>query len=476
MERLAGDAHRVTLRRRRSRRWRWRSSRNDGTERDRAAGARRPPDGRLSHRGPRPSPGVRGRPRLDDPGRHVPHRRRVGRDPARGCGADSVLRRAPLGPVRRWAAPRTAILQLDRCRRQPRRQHPLQQAHPGDSRDLGDLRAYQYGGNGADGIGFFLVDGSTRSPRPAASAEASATPSATASRGVLGGYLGVGLDAFGNFYDDGEITGASCPVGQRSPTTASGPIAPNVITLRGPGAGTAGYCWLDSTVPKPITNPTKPGHDAQRGHGNAARDRRSPPRSAAINVQITPVPLTTRPQRDRAGAVHRRRAVDHRALHPRTAQPPSTYKFGFSASTGGQRRPPAPRRRSRHDRAPPQPQLEKQVDRSGAALPPVITAGTEIPYQYTVTNTGAPVTGLFIADDQIATAGITCDATSLTTAPALGPSTLSPVLHRHRPPTSPRASREHRDGQRDPRPAARSFAAGDRHGSARVARSRSRKP
>ena len=64
------------------------------------------------------------------------------------------------------------------------------------------------------------------------------------------------------------------------------------------------------------------------------------------------------------------------------------------------------------------------MDRAGPPLPAIITTGTVIPYQYTVTNTGAPVTGLFIADDKIATSGITCDATTLTTAPAPGSSTV----------------------------------------------------
>ena len=34
-----------------------------------------------------------------------------------------------------------------------------------------------------------------------------------------GGYVGVGLDAYGNFYNDGEFRGTGCPAGQRSPTS-----------------------------------------------------------------------------------------------------------------------------------------------------------------------------------------------------------------------------------------------------------------
>src|SRR6478735_10425867 len=106
------------------------------------------------------------------------------------------------------------------------------------------LRQFQYGGTGADGIGFFLVDGATNLTATGANggslgyAENDGTQ-----QGVKGGYVGVGFDSFGNYYNDGESRGTGCPVGQRSPTTNSGPIAPNVITVRGPGNGLTGYCY-----------------------------------------------------------------------------------------------------------------------------------------------------------------------------------------------------------------------------------------
>ncbi len=96
---------------------------------------------------------------------------------------------------------------------------------------------YQYGGNGADGIGFFLVDGSTSLTQTGGLGGSLGYAQRNNEPGVNGGYLGVGLDAYGNFFDDGENRGANCPVGQRSPTTATGAMAPNVITLRGPGRG-----------------------------------------------------------------------------------------------------------------------------------------------------------------------------------------------------------------------------------------------
>ena len=147
---------------------------------------------------------------------------------------------------------------------------------------------YQYGGNGADGIGFFLVDGSTSLTATGGLGGSLGYAQRNQEPGVFGGYLGVGLDAYGNFYNDGENRGAGCPLGQRSPTTATGAIAPNVITLRGPGQGTTGYCWLDSTVPKPITNPTKPGTTLNGGTGTLRASTLAASKRT-VNVQVTPV-------------------------------------------------------------------------------------------------------------------------------------------------------------------------------------------
>lgn len=290
---------------------------------------------------------------------------------------------------------------------------------------------YQYGGNGADGIGFFLVDGSVSLTQTGGLGGSLGYAQRNQEPGVNGGYLGVGLDAYGNFFDDGENRGASCPVGQRSPTTATGAIAPNVITLRGPGSGLTGYCWLNATVPKPITNPTHPGTTLNGGTGTLRASTLAASKRL-VNVQVTPV---TAP--DGAHVIVQVKYTDAGPWIteldiPAPANTPSTYKFGFSASTGGSNDVHL-LRAARIDtiNTLASLQLEKQIDRGlgRAPLPPIITVGTQIPYQYIVTNTGVPVTGLFITDDQIATANITCDATSLTTAPAVGSSTSCHGIH-----------------------------------------------
>ena len=251
------------------------------------------------------------------------------------------------------------------------------------------LDQYQYGGTGADGIGFFLVDGSTNLTEAGAPGGSLGYAQRNAEPGIRGGVLGVGLDAYGNFYDDGEGRGVGCPAGQRSPSTASGPVAPNVITLRGPGAGTTGYCYLASTTPPvPPANPNKPGTTLNGGTGTL----RASTLTASwrqVNIQVTPRPqprviVQVRYHPDVAGDPW----ITELNV-PAPAGLPRTYKFGLSASTGGSNDVHLIRNALVQSINPlSNLQLEKQVDRTAGNLPPVITAGTVIPYQYTVTNAG----------------------------------------------------------------------------------------
>lgn len=284
---------------------------------------------------------------------------------------------------------------------------------------------YQYGGNGADGIGFFLVDGSTSLTATGGLGGSLGYAQRLSEPGIVGGYLGVGLDAYGNYWDDGEGRGGGCPAGQRSPSTASGAIAPNVISLRGPGAGLSGYCLLGATVPQPVTNPNKPGTTLNGGSGTL-RANTLAASLRTVNIQITPVTAQNPVPRVIVQVRYTPTGPWITELNiPAPANTPSTYKFGLSASTGGSNDVHLIRAASIQTILPlPQLQLEKQVDRTRGSLPAVITAGTRIPYQYTVTNAGSiPVTSLSITDSLIPTGSITCAATTLQPAPALGSST-----------------------------------------------------
>ncbi|MBM9460130.1 sortase [Nocardioides sp. zg-536] len=288
---------------------------------------------------------------------------------------------------------------------------------------------FQYGGTGADGIGFFLVDGATDltatgAPGGSLGYAQRRVGSGAFEPGVDGGLLGVGLDAYGNYYDDGEARGNGCPADQGSPSTADGSVAPNVITLRGPGQGTVGYCYLASTTPAAPADPDNPGTTLNGGTGTL-RARTLAGSWRQVNIQVTPAPEPRVIVQVRYNPADADDPWITELDVPAPAGLPSTYKFGLSAATGGQNDVHLIRNAVVQSVVPlSQLQLEKQVDRSGEPLPAVITPGTVIPYQYTVTNAGQEtLSTLDITDDRI-TGAITCDSTTLPPAPAPGSTTV----------------------------------------------------
>lgn len=94
-----------------------------------------------------------------------------------------------------------------------------------------------YGGTGADGIGFFLMDGSKD---PGVGAEGGSLGYSCANNnavydGLVGAYLGLGMDEFGNFLNQGDNT--SSGYGAQS----------GRIGLR--GAGNTAWSWLNGNYP-----------------------------------------------------------------------------------------------------------------------------------------------------------------------------------------------------------------------------------
>ncbi|BEP11707.1 hypothetical protein acdb102_00180 [Acidothermaceae bacterium B102] len=114
------------------------------------------------------------------------------------------------------------------------------------------FNSYQFDGNGldqyaADGIAFFLAASDpnnaaatpvTLGPSGGSLGYTDATVTPAALPGLTNGYLGFGLDVYGNFSNTGE----NPPCGLTSPTV------PESVAVRGPGNGTSGYCLL-STAP-----------------------------------------------------------------------------------------------------------------------------------------------------------------------------------------------------------------------------------
>ena len=108
------------------------------------------------------------------------------------------------------------------------------------------FNSYQWGGTGADGLAFVLAAVNPANPViPSALGQSggalgySAETSTT--NGLTDGYLGVGLDAYGNFSNKYEGTGCTDP-----PNITS--RMPGQVVVRGPGNLTVGYCALQSSA------------------------------------------------------------------------------------------------------------------------------------------------------------------------------------------------------------------------------------
>ncbi|MEG4397321.1 DUF4347 domain-containing protein, partial [Microcoleus sp. BROC3] len=172
-----------------------------------------------------------------------------------------------------------------------------------------DLFAYG-GSTGADGVSFFLINGTT-TPTAAGGFGGSLgyAPNNTSSTpGIAGGYLGVGLDEFGNFSTSNE--GREGGTGQLLDS----------IAIRGSAATTYSF----------LTNATVPG-----GIDNVSATTRTAA-NVKKTVQITLIPVSnilSVALDDNADGVFETFINIPNVVAVNEAIPP-TFKFGFASSTG----------------------------------------------------------------------------------------------------------------------------------------------
>ncbi|MEO6860821.1 MAG: DUF4347 domain-containing protein, partial [Microcoleus sp.] len=180
---------------------------------------------------------------------------------------------------------------------------------------------------GADGISFFLIDG-TATPTAAGGFGGSlgyAQNTNSNSPGIVGGYLGVGLDEFGNY--------SSTIAGKQGGT---GPL-PDAVGLRGRASTipTDNYNFLGSSL---LTN-TLTG--VSIGIDNKDTTIRA---EAKRTVQVTLFPTTSATPNRLTVAVDMNSngtfdagetLIDISNLATINGAVPPTFKFGFAASTGG---------------------------------------------------------------------------------------------------------------------------------------------
>ncbi|AZG71844.1 DUF6701 domain-containing protein [Shewanella livingstonensis] len=98
---------------------------------------------------------------------------------------------------------------------------------------------YAYGGNSADGIAFVLSDASI-TPQPGAAGGPMGYGARSNVNGFAGGWLGFGIDEYGNFSAEGGPNGP----GRRRQS----------VSIRGSGSGTSGYRYLRGTCSNGSTN------------------------------------------------------------------------------------------------------------------------------------------------------------------------------------------------------------------------------
>lgn len=299
---------------------------------------------------------------------------------------------------------------------------------------------WQYGNNPndgppADGISFFLTNGEANLTVPGAfggslgyakkQTTPNITPDAPFIPGVADGYLGVGLDVLGNYFADTEQRGYSCenqrsPAGQPSMDADFYERGPNMVTLRGPGNGIDGYCYITATTDFPHSQPPSkpwpsnlpgelqgPTTSLPAGVSPAEAEALLEESRRRVNVRVTPTPdprvIVAVDFNDGTGP--------HQVLDVPAPTPiPPTYKFGFAASTGDFNDVHLIRNVAVNTDEPlPRLDLVKQVEEP---RPGHLTAGDHVHYQFVVTNSGdTPITSLAVRDPVVGP--VTCPTTTL---------------------------------------------------------------
>jgi len=161
-----------------------------------------------------------------------------------------------------------------------------------------------WGGTGADGLVFFLFDGS-KAFSVGANGGSIGYAQKTGVNGLNGGYLGVAVDEFGNYSNGTE--GRTGGVG----------FTPDAFAVRGPGNNQTGYDYLGGTGSL-TTLIDSPGATTRPTGVNTIQLLLSPTNQLTVTLQQDGSPSQTVLSMDLSGYAR-----------------PDTLKFGFSSGTGG---------------------------------------------------------------------------------------------------------------------------------------------
>ena len=189
---------------------------------------------------------------------------------------------------------------------------------------------FGWGGSGADGIAMVLSDASA-SPAPGGFGGSLGYANRSGSDGFGGGWLGIGLDEFGNFPGTGEgrrgyPTGYTPPTGANTAAT----FAANSIAVRGSGTGqSAGYALLaNSGALSPAIKTGTSATDSTTKH----RYRITVDHSNSINAYVSVERDTTGTGSSYTTVIP---AFDIKVAAAGQATVPANFLLSFTGSTGG---------------------------------------------------------------------------------------------------------------------------------------------
>ena len=178
-----------------------------------------------------------------------------------------------------------------------------------------------FGGNGADGLTFFLMDGEESNPTIGALGGSLGYRFSSSSDGLTSALLGIGFDAWGGFGAT-DSTNSGCPVG------ITGTTARNLLVARGPGSGRTGYCLLAPPVRNIDGQPTYNAEKPWNWHSGTPNTK--PGRTHDVQIIVDSANTESPKVRVRVDG------VEHLVVNqPTELRNANSFLFGFAASTGG---------------------------------------------------------------------------------------------------------------------------------------------
>ena len=187
---------------------------------------------------------------------------------------------------------------------------------------------FSYGGDGADGFSVFLVDAN----QPSTGFRIGATGGALGyaqrdispvADGVSNGYIGIGIDEFGNF-----ANGLEGRVGGYSLNGSTNNVVPNAVSIRGAGNGssTSDYAYLTGTGINGLGFPLDVA--TVRAQSGSSDYRRA-------YIDVVAGGSTTSPTYKITVRIQHGNQVRTAVQNFTVATPPERLRLGFAGSTGG---------------------------------------------------------------------------------------------------------------------------------------------